>query len=732
MKNFSIDVDGDGIALITWDMPGRSMNVISQSVIADMSEWVERLASDDAIKGAVLTSGKEAFCAGADLEEMGGSLGDAAASGAQDETALKDAFEKVYALNALLRRLETCGKPVAAAIGGTALGGGLEVALACHYRVVADDPKIQLGQPEAKIGLIPGGGGTQRLPRLIGVANAGPLLLEGTNLRPADALKKRIVHNVVEAKDVVATAETGVKTEGDAVQPWDKDGFRIPGGGPHHPKGAQNFIVGNAMLHAKTYGNYPAQELIMQAVYEGLQLPMDRALRIESKYFLKALMTPEARNMVRTLFLSSQELNKGARRPKNIDRTEVKKLGILGAGMMGAGIAYVSASVGIEVVLIDTSQENADRGKQYSAQVMDKRIKKGRGTEERKQEILNLITATTDYGHLKGADLVIEAVFEDRAIKADVTAKAEAVIPPTSIFGSNTSTLPISGLAEKSSRPKNFIGIHFFSPVDRMPLVEIIMGKQTDDQALAVALDYVRKIKKTPIVVNDSRGFYTSRCFATYVAEGVTMLSEGVKPALIENVGKMTGMPVPPLAMNDEVQLELSYHIMEQTRKDLGDAYKKTPAHEVTEKVVLELGRLGNKNRKCFYDYPETGAKHLWPELTQHWPTTGEQPEVSEIRKRLLYIQALETARCFEEGVLTDVRDADVGAIFGWGFAPYTGGPLSLIDTIGSRAFVAECDEMATRYGERFKPNALLRDMAESDDRFYRRFKPGATDAAAA
>ncbi len=722
MENFTLDIDSDGIALVTWDMPGRSMNVISASVLSEMESWISRVAEDDAVKGVVLTSGKDAFCAGADLDEMEGmALGGGAAGG---EAAMREAFEKAYALNALLRTLETCGKPVAAAINGTALGGGLEVCLACHYRVAADTAKIQLGLPESKVGLMPGGGGTQRLPRLIGVMAALPLILEGKALSPEKALKTGIVHKVVPASAVVAEAKTWIREGGEAVQPWDRDGYKIPGGGPHDAEGTQNFVIGNSMVHAKTYGNYPAQKHILSAVYEGLLVPIEQGLHIESKYFVKTLMRPEAHNMIRTLFQSVQELTKGARRPKDIPPTDVKKLGILGAGMMGAGIAYVSAMSGIEVILIDRTQEAAEKGKDYSVGLLDKRVQRGRTTEEKKQEVLERITPTTDYALLEGADLIIEAVFEDRDIKADVTAKAEAVIPETSIFGSNTSTLPITGLAEKSKRPAQFIGIHFFSPVDKMPLVEIIMGEKTGDQALAVALDYVRKIRKTPIVVNDSRGFYTSRCFATYVGEGIHMLAEGVAPALIENAGKMIGMPVPPLAMNDEVSLELSYHVMKQTREDLGDKYEPSPVDDIIEKMVVELGRKGRKNGKGFYDYPKEGKKHLWPGLAEIAPPRADQPDVAEVKKRLLYIQALETARCFEEGVLMDVRDADVGSILGWGFAPYTGGTLSLIDMIGPKAFVEECDALAQKFGKRFLPNALLRDMAEKGERFYQRFNP--------
>jgi 3-hydroxyacyl-CoA dehydrogenase/enoyl-CoA hydratase/3-hydroxybutyryl-CoA epimerase len=422
-----------------------------------------------------------------------------------------------------------------------------------------------------------------------------------------------------------------------------------------------------------------------------------------------------------------QALSKGANRPEGFATYEIKKVAVLGAGMMGAGIAYVQAMAGIETVLIDQSQEAAEKGKDYSKKLLDKAISRGKMTQEKADGVLALIHPTTDYAHVKGADMVVEAVFETREIKADVTKKAEAQLAETAVFGSNTSTLPITGLAQASVRPKNFIGIHFFSPVDKMGLVEIIMGKETTQETLAKAIDYVLKIKKTPIVVNDSRGFYTSRCFGTYVGEGIAMLAEGVKPAIIENVGKMTGMPVPPLAMNDEVALDLGYRVRQQTKKDLGDAYRATPADAIIETMVVKLERFGRKNGKGFYEYPSdaSGKKRIWPGLAEIVETKIAEcpPELrDELKKRLLYIQALETARCFEEGVITDPRDADIGSILGWGFAPYTGGTISLIDGLGVAQFVAECDGLAQKYGERFKPNALLRDMAAKGETFYGRF----------
>ena len=474
-----------------------------------------------------------------------------------------------------------------------------------------------------------------------------------------------------------------------------------------------------------TFGNYPAQKAILSAVYEGIQVPMDAALRIETRYFLNNMASPSAKSMVRSLFLSTQALSKGANRPAGFDKSVVKKVSVLGAGMMGAGVAYVQAMAGIETVLIDQTQEAADKGRDYAKKLLDKAVSRGKMTQEKADGILKLITPTTDYAHVKKSDLVIEAVFENREIKADVTAKAEAMLGPKAVFGSNTSTLPITGLAKASKRPKNFIGIHFFSPVDKMGLVEIIMGKKTSQETLAKAVDYVLAIRKTPIVVNDSRGFYTSRCFGTYVQEGQEMLAEGIKPAIIENVGKMTGMPVAPLAMADEVALDLAYKVAQQTKKDLGDKWVETASQKIIATMVEDRQRFGRKNGKGFYDYHADGTKSLWPGLSELAPVKIDEcpPALrDELKKRLLYRQAIETARCFEEGVITDPRDADIGSILGWGFAPYTGGTVSLIDGMGVAKFVAECEALAKKYGPRFKPNKLLKEMAKNGETFYGRF----------
>ena len=719
MKNFSLNVDADGVGLITFDAPARSMNTLTAIVLQELGNIIARIVDDAGIVGAVIISGKSSgFCAGADL----GEIGSQAASADTSEASRQALFDRVFGINRLFRSLETCGKPIAAAVNGLALGGGFELALACHYRVVADDPKLQLGLPESKVGLLPGGGGTQRLPRLIGAAKALPLLLEGKSVSPADALKLGLVHEVAAASNLIGAARNWVLTKGDATAPWDRKEFRIPGGGPYTPATAQVFVVGNAMLRKQSFGNYPAQIAIMKCVYEGLQVPFDAGLRIESRYFAQTLMTPQARAMIRTLFHSMDKLSKGAVRPTGVPQFKPGKVAVLGAGMMGAGIAYVQAVAGIETVLIDTTDEGAARGRDHGAQLLDKAVSRGKITRDKADRALSLIHATTDYKKVTGSDLVVEAVFEERALKADVTRRAEAMLDETATFGSNTSTLPITGLAEASVRPANFVGIHFFSPVDRMGLVEIIRAKHTSQATLARAIDYVLAIRKTPIVVNDSRGFYTSRCFATFIQEGLEMLMDGVAPAIIDNVGRACGMPRGPLEMHDDVALDLSYKVRQQTRKDLGEAFVENRSDAVIERMVTGLSRFGRKNGRGFYDYAPDGSKNLWPGLSELAPVVDRSaaPEhVQELRTRLLYRQAVEAARCMEEKVVTDPREADVGAILGWGFAPWTGGPISLIDGVGLQNFVDTCDELARKHGPRFTPPHLLRDMAAAGRTFY-------------
>ena len=702
-ETIKYSVDQDGVALLVIDVPGRPMNVLTPEFMSELEQTVAGLAVDDKVKGAVITSGKDSFIAGADLKDLVSVF-----ERIKDPAELYE-FSRSYTL--LFRKLETCGKPLVAAINGTALGGGLELCLACHYRVALKNPKAKIGLPEVQVGLLPGAGGTQRLPRMIGSEKALMLMVEGTHLDPVKAHETGFIEALADTpEELIAKARAWILEKGDPVQPWDKKGFKFPGGaGATRPATAQTFMVGTALVAQKTMHNYPAPIAILSCVYEGSIVPIDKGLEIESQYFVELLTGPVARNMIRTLFLDKGAADKLARRPKAVGKVPVKKLGVLGAGMMGAGIAYVSAFAGMEVVLLDTDQANAEKGKGYSKSLLDKRVGRGKMAPDQAEQILARILPTTSYAALAGCDLVIEAVFEDREIKRKVTEATEAVIPENAIFASNTSTLPITGLAEASKRPEQFIGIHFFSPVDKMPLVEIIVGQQTGETAIARALDYVQQIRKTPIVVNDSRGFYTSRVFGTYVKEGVAMLAEGVKPALIENAAKMAGMPVGPLAVSDEVTLDLQYKIMTQTRKDLGEDYLAHPADAVITKFHDELKRLGKRYGAGFYEYPEGGKKFLWPGLAEVYPPAAEQPDVEAVKRRLLYIQSLETARCMEEGVVTDPADADVGSIFGWGFPPWTGGTASYIDTVGMGAFLAECDRMADAFGEHYRPSESLR-----------------------
>ncbi|CRY20223.1 3-hydroxyacyl-CoA dehydrogenase NAD-binding domain-containing protein [Burkholderia pseudomallei] len=702
-------LDDDGIATLSWNLPARSQNVLNGESCEAFFAAAARALQDAAVKGMLVTSAKPDFIAGGDLEWL------------QASDSAETLFARTCELHRALRALETGGKPVAIAMPGSALGGGLEIALAGHYRVAADNPKARFGLPEVTLGLLPGGGGTQRLSRLVGVQASLPLLLEGKRLKAADALAAGILHAVVPAGEEIAAARAWLldASRRTATQPWDAKGFRIPGGALTHPSVQQVFMAANALARQKTYGNYPAVASILSCVYEGLLTDLDTGLKTEARYFVKAVLSPEAKAMIRTLFFGMNEANKLAARPAGVPTQRYRKVGVLGAGMMGAGIAYVSAKAGLDVVLIDTGEEAAARGKDYSRKLVDKQVQRGRLAREKADALLAKIVPTTDFARLDGAQLVIEAVFEDRAIKADVTRRSEAVLAPDALFASNTSTLPITGLAQASARPANFIGLHFFSPVDKMPLVEVIVGRDTSEATLARALDYVKTIGMTPIVVNDSRGFYTSRVFSTYVLEGLAMLAEGVAPALIENAGLLAGMPVGPLALTDEVSSELIHKITRQTRADLGDAYVARPGEDVAARMV-ELGRLGRKAGLGYYDYPASGGKKaLWPGLAQEFPLAAEQPDVAALIERLVTVQAVETARCLEERVLTTARDADVGAILGWGFPAFRGGPASYIHGVGVDAFVATCDRLAARHGARFAAPALLREMAAQGRSFY-------------
>jgi len=706
---FHYSVDSDGIATLAFDYPGRSMNVLNRDSLRAFYAAVRRAIEDPAAKAILLASDKEDFIAGADLDMV---------------MALTDATElqaSTLELHGVLRSLETCGKPAAAAINGTALGGGFELCLACHHRVAGERPRALIGLPEVTLGLLPGGGGTQRLPRLIGIRAALPLLMEGRKLSPAEALKAGLVHQVVASGSERQAARAWLleRIGQVTVQPWDTKGFKLPGGPVQSPAGFETFYAGNAMTLAKTGGNYPAPHCILSCVYEGLQTDFDTGCRTEAAYFVAAALSPQAKAMVRTLFFHMNRVNTLARRPTGVPARKISRVGVLGAGMMGAGIAYAHAITGIDTVLLDATPEAAQNGKDYTRRLLDKRVASGRMTEAQRDAVLARIQPTTQYADLAGCGLVIEAVFEDRTVKADVTRKAEAVLASDAIFASNTSTLPIAGLAAASARPERFIGLHFFSPVDKMPLVEVIVSQQTSPETLAHAMDHVKALRKTPIVVNDQRGFYTSRVFSTYVREGLIMLAEGVAPALIDNAGRLAGMPVGPLALADEIALDLADRVNRQTAADLGDDYVRTPAEDVTERMVHHYQRIGKKAGAGFYDYPSEGGKRLWSGLAQAFAPLSRQPALETVIRRLMYIQSIETVRCLQEGVIDSGCDADVGALLGWAFPVCRGGPIGQIQQVGVAEFTHACRTLAAAHGVRFTPPELLEDMARTGETFY-------------
>jgi 3-hydroxyacyl-CoA dehydrogenase/enoyl-CoA hydratase/3-hydroxybutyryl-CoA epimerase len=714
--------DADNIVTLTLDDPTQSANTMNALYQKSMGETVARLQAEKAsIAGVIITSAKKTFFAGGDLDLL-------QKVGPENAEEFQAGLNE---LNAQLRALETLGKPVVACLNGTALGGGLEIALACHRRI-ALNVKAEFGLPEVMLGLLPGGGGVTRTVRMIGIQNAlMNVLLQGQRMKPAKAQSVGLIDEVVEtAEEMFAKAREWIKANPNSQQPWDKSGYKIPGGTPTTPAFAANLPAFPANLRKQLKGaheNYPAPRAIMCAAVEGAQVDFDNARKIEGRYFTQLVIGKHSKNMTKAFFFDlQQKINKGAARPSKeaFPEWKSKKVGILGAGMMGAGIAYVSAEVGIEVVLLDRDQESAERGKSYSQKLWEKKVSKGRMTKETAEQKLALIKPTAKFEDLAGCDLVIEAVFEDRAIKADATKKTQAVVPDA-LFSSNTSTLPISSLAEASNNAKNFIGLHFFSPVDKMPLVEIIMGKETGDEALAKAFDYVLQIKKTPIVVNDSRGFFTSRVFGTFCLEGAAMLAEGYNPLSIEQAALQAGMPIGPLGVLDEVTLELPRKVRKQAIVDMaaeGKTYTLQPGEAVLDRMCEEFKRTGKKDGAGFYDYPEGGKKTIWPGLYDAFVKADKrQPseaDFKEMQERILYRQAIESVRCYEEGVLRNVPDANIGSIFGIGFAPWTGGVLQYVNFIGLKQFVKRSQELAAKHGERFTPPKLLIDMAEKGETF--------------
>ncbi len=731
MADFFLNVDADGVAIITWDAENKSMNVLTREAFGLVEQLIDEALADDAVKGIVITSAKRDFAGGMDLNVL------ASIRDESGENPAQGLFDFTMNGHRILRKLERAGmdaktnkggKPIACAINGTCAGIGTEIALACHHRVMTDNPKSKVGLPEILLGIFPGGGGTIRFSHMVGAMAAAPVLLQGQMMAPKKALSSGLIDAV--NSDPVAAAKEWVlnATDADIVKPWDKKGYKMPGGAPYHPAGFMTFVGASAMVHSNTWGVYPAAKALLSAVYEGAQVPFDTALKIEARWFTHVLMNPSSSAMIRSLFINKQALEKGANRPKVADET-VKKIGVLGAGMMGAGISLVSARAGIEVVLIDQNQDAADRGKSYSESFMDKGISRKKATPEQKEHVLSLIEATTDLTSLADCDLIIEAVFEDPAVKAEMTKKVEAIIPKDAIFASNTSTLPISDLAKASVRPEQFIGIHFFSPVEKMALVEIIKGAKTGDRAVAKSLDYVRQIRKTPIVVNDERFFYANRCIIPYINSGIQMVGEGVAPALIDHAAQLLGFPVGPLQLVDETSIDLGAKIARATRAAMGDDYIDGAVDEVVF-WMEEQGRLGRKSKAGFYDYDEKGKRQgYWAGLEDKYPRADDQPDLIDVQHRLLFGQVLEAVRALEEGVLEDIREGDVGAILGWGFAPWSGGPFSWLDMVGAPWAAERCDELAAKFGKRFECPALLREMADKNQSFYKRF---ASDAKAA
>ena len=702
MKTISYTLS-DGIATITFDEPNSPVNTMCLQWQDDLTAVTEQVLKDkDAIKGILLASAKSTFFAGADLKAT-------MRLKASDAGAI---FVEIERLKKNFRTIETLGKPVVSLLNGTALGGGWEVALVGHHRIAIDSAHTQFGLPEVTLGLLPGASGVTKMTRHLGLMAAQPYLVEGKTFAPAEAKALGLVHELVApgdnaAAEMRAKALAWIAANPTAQHPWEAKGYKVPGGLPSSPAVAGMLAVAPAMIKKQTRGLYPAPEAIMACMVEGLQVDLDTALRIESRYLAKLMTGTNAKAMINTFFFNLNAIRGGQSRPGTAPRFKPTKVGLLGAGMMGAGIAYAQASKGIATVLKDVSQEKADLGKNYAARITQGRVDKGRMTADDQKKILDRITATGNVADLKDCDLIIEAVFENRELKAKVTKESEPLLATGGFFASNTSTLPISGLATASAAPEKFIGIHFFSPVDKMKLVEIIRGKQTNDETVARAFDYVQAIGKIPIVVNDSRGFFTSRVFGTFVIEGAAMLGEGIPAAAIENAGIQCGMPVGPLAVLDETALTLSLHVMEQTRADFeaeGKTYVATPGELLVADLVRKHNRPGRAGGGGFYEYPaEKGAKKfLWPQLKGLFEKADVQWDIIDLKDRLLYRQAVETARCLSENVLTTVHDANIGSIFGIGFPAWTGGAMQFIYGMGIEAFEKRAAELAQKFGPGF------------------------------
>jgi len=708
MKTIRYDLDPEGIATLTFDEPGSPVNTMRPEWQDDMAEAAAQLVRDkERIKGVLLASAKSTFFAGAELKGVLTLKPEDAAEG----------FRRIESLKRSFRTIETFGRPVVALLNGAALGGGWEVALIAHARIALDDRKIQFGTPEVTLGLIPGATGITKTVRLLGLMAANPYLLEGKLFGPREALELGLVDGLAnDSAGMRAQALAWIADHPDAVQPWDRKDYKMPGGTPSNPKIAAALVVAPAMLAQKSRGLYPAAQAILETMVEGAMVDYDTATRIESRKLAKTMVSQTTKNMVTAFFFNMNAIRSGKSRPLDVPRWKPARIGVLGAGMMGSGIAHACASRGIPCVLKDVSVDKARAGFEAVRRITAPLVAKGRMDEVTQAALLNLITPTADAAELKGCDLIIEAVFENRELKAAVTGEAEPMLNSGGVFASNTSTLPISGLARASSAPERFIGLHFFSPVHKMKLVEIIRGEKTSDETVARAFDVVLALGKLPIVVNDSRGFFTSRVFGTYVMEGAAMLAEGIPAPLIEHAALAAGMPVGPLAVMDETSLALSVHVLDQTRADLaaaGQSYMPSVGELLVERMVKELKRPGRAGGGGFYDYPKDGPKHLWPELRTRFERDGAAPGIDELRQRLLYRQSVETARCLAENVLTSAADANIGSIFGIGFPAWTGGAMQFIESEGRARFIANADALAAKHGERFALSSAAREAIE-------------------
>jgi len=708
-----LDVDDEGIALITIDLPDKPMNVLTPEFQIDLDSVIGMVRDDTHIRGAILTSGKRAFFAGADLKWL-------SAMAFGPKPPLKEFSVSIGSFSRILRSMETCGKPFVSAINGLALGGGFELCLATHHIVLVDDPRAVVGQPEVTVGLLPGAGGTQRLPRRMGVAASLPLLLQGRPVPPKTALATGMVDAVVGRSQLIPTARAWILEGGSATQPWDQSGFCVPGGsGETQPAVAQTLAEATLEAKTKPRSHYPAPLSILRCVQEGISLPIDQGLKLENDLFSELFFDPVAGNMIRSLFIHKGMVEKMPHRPRDIAPQRVERLGIIGAGLMGRGIAYTAARAGMDVVILDQDMARAEHARDHARSREERALARGKTTPEKSAKIVGRIRCTDQDADLSGCQMVIEAVFEDRAVKNSILARVEAATDAACVIASNTSTLPIGGLAQPLATPNRVIGLHFFSPVERMPLVEIIPHAQTDPTTLALAHDLVKQLRKVPVVVNDGRGFYTSRTCGAYINEGQSLLLEGVPAALIEKAAKDAGMPVGPLALADEVGLDISHLIRDQAVADLGSAFEEASGFAVTQTLV-ELGRIGRKAGGGFYDYPQDSRKRLWEGLTRTFPQEKSDLSGEQIGQRLLWVQALEAARCLDEGILRHPIDGDVAAILGLGFPAYTGGPLSLIDQVGAATFVETCQVWSEELGPRFGVPDLLRHKAQHHQNIHR------------